>query len=189
MIGSRRHCHVCRSANPPNQKRLVSRGTLAGLTLLLTTVSLCNQSAGQSPAADNCKPVSEGTTDVGCWIMAHQLVGQRTPEPFWHLDVYPTRAAAKAARGPRGTVVESLGRIWLLTIEKAGWRAAQGEHVAEIGPLPIVPGEEYTAQYMEAIFKPGMTSSIHTQAGPEAWVYRSRRIRQVSSLDAQAAKR
>jgi hypothetical protein len=24
---------------------------------------------------------------VGCWIMAHQPVGQRTPEPFWHLDV------------------------------------------------------------------------------------------------------
>jgi quercetin dioxygenase-like cupin family protein len=169
MIGSRRHRHVCWSANPPNEERLVPGGALAVVALLLTTLSLCNQSSGQSPAADNCKPVSDRTTDVGCWIMAHQPVGQLTRDPFWHLDVYPTRAAAEAAKGPRGTVVESLGKVWLLTIEKAGWRAAKGEHVAEIGPLPIVPEEEYTAQYMEAIFNPGMTSSIHTHAGPEAW--------------------
>ena len=166
MIGLRRP--VCWSRNP-SEERLVPRGTLAVVILLLTTLSLCNQSSGQSPAADNCKPVSERTTDVGCWIMAHRPVGQLITEPFWHLDVYPTRAAAETAMGPRGTVVESLGKVWLLTIEKAGWRPAKGEHVAEIGPLPIVPGKEYTAQSMEAIFNPGMTSSIHTQAGPEAW--------------------
>jgi hypothetical protein len=31
---------------------------------------------------------------------------------------------AEKAKGPRGTVVESLGKVWLLTIEKAGWRPA-----------------------------------------------------------------
>jgi hypothetical protein len=142
------------------------------------------------PCSRQLQTGSERTTDVGCWIMAHQPVGQLTTEPFWHLDVYPTRAAAETAMGPRGTVVESLGKVWLLTIEKAGWRPAKGEHVAKIGPLPIVPGEEYTAQYMEAIFNPGMTSSIHTHAGPEAWytvvVWRRRKV---SSLDARAAKR
>jgi quercetin dioxygenase-like cupin family protein len=106
---------------------------------------------------------------VGCWIIAHQPIGQMTTQILWYLDVFPTRSAAEAAKGPHGTVVESMGKVWLLTIEKAGWRASKGERMAEIGPLPVVEGEEYSAQYMEAIFNPGMTSSLHTHAGPEAW--------------------
>ena len=45
----------------------------------------------------------------------------------------------------------------------------EGERIAEIGPLPVIAGEKYSAQYMEAILTPGMTSAIHTHAGPEAW--------------------
>ena len=41
--------------------------------------------------------------------------------------------------------------------------------VAKVGPLPIRVGEKYSAQYMEAVLDPGMTSSIHVHAGPEAW--------------------
>src|SRR5215216_7685842 len=43
------------------------------------------------------------------------------------------------------------------------------ESIAEIGPLPVVAGENYSVQYMEAIFTPGMTAPSHTHAGPEAW--------------------
>lgn len=60
-------------------------------------------------------------------------------------------------------------RSGLLTIEKAGWQPTKGHRIAEIGPLPVVGGEEYSAQYMEAILNPGMTSSLHSHAGPEAW--------------------
>jgi hypothetical protein len=88
---------------------------------------------------------------------------------FWHLDVYPTRAAAEAVQGPRGVVLESLGKVWLLTIEEAEWQSPNGQRIARIGPLPITPGEKYSAQYMEAIMTPGMTSSVHSHAGPEAW--------------------
>jgi len=136
---------------------------------LVTMLLLCKPSSGQSGWVGNCKPVSERTGEVGCWIIAHQPVGQLTSQSYWHLDVYPTRAAAEAVKGPRGIVVESLGKVWLLTVEKAGWRPPTGERVAEIGPLPIIAGEEYSAQYMEAILNPGMTSAIHTHAGPEAW--------------------
>jgi quercetin dioxygenase-like cupin family protein len=102
--------------------------------------------------------------------MANQPVGELTrSEIFWHLDVYPSRAAAERAKGSRGTVIESLDKVWLLSIEPAGWRPAGGEHVAEIGPLPVIAGETYAAQYMEAIFTPGMTAPTHTHAGPEAW--------------------
>ena len=102
--------------------------------------------------------------------MAHGPVGLlAAPKTFWHLDTYPTRAAAEAAKGPRGFVVESLGKIWLLTIEDAGWRPSGAERVAEIGPLPVIAGEKYSAVYMEAIFDPGMTAPAHIHSGPEAW--------------------
>ncbi len=137
--------------------------------LSLTVVSLGGQLCGQSAGMGNCKPVSERTSEVGCWIIAHQPVGQLTGQTFWYLDAFPTRPAAEEAKGPRGTVVESLGKVWLLTVDKAGWQSSKGERIAEIGPLPVVAGEEYSAQYMEAILNPGMTSAIHTHAGPEAW--------------------
>jgi hypothetical protein len=54
------------------------------------------------------------------------------------LDVYPTRAAAEAAKGARGTVVDSLGKVWLLTIAEGGWRPLGGERIAEIGRMTVI---------------------------------------------------
>jgi quercetin dioxygenase-like cupin family protein len=146
-----------------------SRVALVSVVLSLTPLLQGNRSSGQSAASVSCKPVSERTSELGCWIIAHQPVGKVTSQPFWYLDVYPTHEAAEAEKGPRGVVVESLGRVWLLTIEEAKWRPSKRERVAEIGPLPVVAGEEYSAQYMEAVFTPGMTSVEHTHSGPEAW--------------------
>ena len=102
--------------------------------------------------------------------MADQPIGPLTKaQVFWHLDVYPTRVAAEADRGPRSTVLESLGKVWLLTVDEEKWKPSHGQRIAEIGPLPIDAGEKYSAQYMEAISAPGMTSSIHVHSGPEAW--------------------
>jgi quercetin dioxygenase-like cupin family protein len=139
------------------------------VALSLTAFLSGERSSGQSAGMSVCKPVSERTSEVGCWIIAHEPVGRLTAAPFWYLDSYSTRAAAEAAKGPGGSVVESLGKVWLLTIEKAGWQSSKGERIAQIGPLPVIAGEEYSAQYMEAIFNPGMTSNVHTHAGPEAW--------------------
>lgn len=132
---------------------------------------LCLSLASAQPVPGGaCKPVSERTREVGCWIIAHEPVGPiAQPEVFWYLDTYATHEAAAAAKGPRGIVVEALGKIRLLTVEKAGWRPAGGERIAEIGPLAVKPGETYSAQYMEAIFTPGMTAPAHTHSGPEAW--------------------
>jgi hypothetical protein len=67
-------------------------------------------------------------------------------------------------------VVEALGKFWLLTIEKSEWRPTlKGERVAEIGPIPVNAGGEYSATFMEAIFTPGMTSEVHNHSGPEAF--------------------
>jgi hypothetical protein len=109
--------------------------------------------------------VSERTTELGCWILVDHPLGRiEQAAVFWYLDVYPTRPEAEKAGGPRGTIIESLGKIWLLTIEKAGWRpSVQGERIAEIGPLPVSVGKQYSALFMESISTPGNDFS-HTYA-------------------------
>jgi hypothetical protein len=68
------------------------------------------------------KPAIARTQDIGCWILADNPVGQLAkPLVFWHLDAYPTRVAAEADKGSRGTVIESFGKVWLMTIEDDNW--------------------------------------------------------------------
>jgi quercetin dioxygenase-like cupin family protein len=144
---------------------------LAAAAATLVGVLLGAQVAAQHvPEGTRCIPISERTGDTGCWIIADWPLGKLgRSEIFWHLDAYLTRADADRAKGQDGTVVESLGKIWLLTIQDKGWRPSGGERIAEIGPLPISPNEPYSAQYMEAIFTPGMTAPPHIHSGPEAW--------------------
>ena len=138
-----------------------------GVLLLLGTPLVAQ---GVAVPGDPCKPVSARTQQIGCWILADNPVGQLTkPEVFWHLDTYSTRLDAEADKGPRGTVVESFGKVWLMTIEDENWRSAHGNRIAKIGPLPVIAGEKYSAQFMEADFTPGMTAPTHLHSGPEAW--------------------
>jgi quercetin dioxygenase-like cupin family protein len=118
-----------------------------------------------------CIPVSErARREFGCFILATQIIGPLdSAHAFWHLSTFATRSAADAAAGPHGKVVEALGTMWLLTIAGARWRPSQGTHVAAIGPLPVARGVAYTAQYMEAVLRPGMKSLVHRHSGPEAW--------------------
>ena len=149
-------------------QQLRQSSILSSCLLLLT----CSQMVAQGVAVsgDPCKPASTRTQEVGCWILADDPIGQLTrPEVFWHLDAYPSRLAAQADKGPRGVIVESFNKVWLMTIESEVWKSAHGDHIAEIGPLPIVAGENYSAQYMEADFTPGMTAPAHMHSGPEAW--------------------
>lgn len=141
------------------------RAALIRVAFLLVALA-----ASPGAVAQICTPVGERTTELGCWIVADTEMGRLPKRPiFWHLDTYATRAEAEAAQGPRGTVVASLGKIWLLTIDVAGWRPSGGARVAEIGPLPVDIDAKYSVQYMEAIFAPGMTAPTHRHSGPEAW--------------------
>jgi hypothetical protein len=151
---------------------MIRRMLLIGIMFFCSRLLPCNQVVAQGVAVpgDKCKPVSERTQEIGCWILADDSVGQLTkPQVFWHLDTYPTRSAAQADKWPQGIVVESFGKVWLMTISDDKWRSAHGNRVAEIGPLPIVAGDMYSAQLMEADFTPGMTAAAHIHSGPEAW--------------------
>ncbi|MGH7616764.1 MAG: hypothetical protein ACREPM_06015 [Gemmatimonadaceae bacterium] len=118
-----------------------------------------------------CKPVIERSTEVGCWILIDQSVGRAVgPEMYWHLDAYDDSARAVRVKGAHGVVIRALGRTWVMIIDATRRRASQpGTHVADIGPLRVTPGLEYSATFMEAISMPGTTSAVHRHSGPEAW--------------------
>lgn len=151
--------------------RVASSPWTGALLLLLaaTAVPRANLSA---QTEGTCVPVTDrADRTFGCFITAREELGPlpARPELYWHLQTYPTRAAADSARVARSTVVESLGKIWLFTIAPAEWRARGGERAARIGPLPLVAADSLAAVYMEGIFQPGMQSMVHRHPGVEAW--------------------
>ena len=159
------------------------RSSAAALTLVVTLASpaiAAAQERGPDGRARNpglpgwCEtPVADRKAEPGCYTTAIADVG-RLPAPtvYWHLDRFPSNAAAEASRGPRGTVVESQRQHWLFTIGDAAWRPGAGERVATIGPLAVDPAEPYTARYLESVIAAGFqdgTGKAHWHPGPEAW--------------------
>jgi len=139
------------------------------ITSLLAAATAAGIVCAQVPGGGNT-PVSQRTGEAGRYLTATELLGALPQAAlFWHLYAYPTHAAAESAKGSRGAVVESFGKVWLYTIADSEWRASSGERIATIGPLPITAGKQYTARYMEAVFPPGMRAAIHRHSGPEAW--------------------
>ncbi len=142
---------------------------LAGVTLVTLAALGASSAAAQT---EGCTAVTQrGDREYGCFITARQELGvlPRATGLYWHLDVFRTRAAAERAREGRGTVVESLGRLWLFTIAAVNWRPAGGERIGLVGPLPLVNAATYAAVYMEGVFRPGMHSPVHRHQGVEAW--------------------
>ena len=146
--------------------------TCAVMTLTAWGVALAqtDRPGAERGGVRGCPPVGERKVELGCYTLAVNVLGDLPNVPlYWTLDTYPTRAAAEAAKTPRGTVVESLGKVWLLTIAEGDFKAVGGERVARIGPLPLDHDGRFTAAYMEAIMMPGARTPPHRHPGPEAW--------------------
>jgi quercetin dioxygenase-like cupin family protein len=155
-----------RSLRPHSLGAVIGAGCLIGVLASPGTTSAQVDSRRGPPG---CVPVAERQIERGCYILVSDPLGELPARPLhWHIDVYPSRAAAEAGRETRGTVVEALGRVWLMSIAEAGYRARGGEHVAEIGPLPTTAGMRYTASYMEGVMLPGVVTGVHRHRGPEA---------------------
>jgi quercetin dioxygenase-like cupin family protein len=142
------------------------------LPLLLATFALADiflaPASAQVPG--RCEvAASQRTTEAGCYVSATVRLGELPAGPlFWHLYTYPNRAAAEVESGPRATVVEALGKVWLYAIAEEGWRPATGERMAVLGLPQAHPGKLYSAHYVEAIFPPGMKTAVHFHHGSEA---------------------
>jgi quercetin dioxygenase-like cupin family protein len=128
------------------------------------------QLAGTRIAGGCDVPVAQRTSDTGCYLVATAPLGNLPAEPqYWHLYQYPTQADAERIAGPRGTVVNSFGRNWVYTIAGKDWKPSSGDRITVLGPFVTSPSKQYTARYMEAVFAPGMQTSVHTHSGAEAW--------------------
>jgi quercetin dioxygenase-like cupin family protein len=139
-------------------------GALAGACVPASATDVPQDTGGA------CIPASERAgRPFGCFMLMAEPIGKLDRATFWHLETFPTRDAAEKAKGAHAAVLEAFDKIWLLTMADAGWRSKSGTHVAEIGPIAVTGGRDYTAQFMEATFRPGMKSRIHRHSGPEAW--------------------
>jgi len=143
-------------------------GVLLGMIVCATCLTTFAQ---EPPVPGMCNvPVSQRAGDIGCYLTATETLGALPEDArFWHVYNYPTRSAAEAAKGPRGTVVEAFGKVWLYTIAASTWKPTDGQRAAVVGPLPIAKGTNYTARYMEAVFPANMATSVHVHSGAEAW--------------------
>ena len=137
---------------------------LACVTIILTPLS------AQQHSLVSCRPASERVSPEGCWIIASQTLG-KLPEGsvYWTIDAYPSRISAEQGKTGNGTIVDALGKSWLLSVGPRLDAPLRGSRITQIGPLPIQPGEAYTAQYMEAVLPPGAVSRTHLHSGPEAF--------------------
>lgn len=116
-----------------------------------------------------CDLAPAQTARPGANAIASVVLGELPQTPlYWHLDTYPTRAAAETDKGARGTVVELFDKVWLFTIAEADWRPASGDRVATIGPLQLGSGGSFTASYLQAATSPGFQTDVHQHPGPEA---------------------
>jgi quercetin dioxygenase-like cupin family protein len=113
--------------------------------------------------------MAEKTGEEGCWILGIQPLGVPAGAVYWTIDSFPTRELAEQAKGPRGMVVASLGKVWLLSIGEKPELPKSGTRVTQIGPLTVVKGRSYAAQYMEATLQPGRVSRTHLHSGVEAF--------------------
>jgi quercetin dioxygenase-like cupin family protein len=149
---------------------------VAGAVLMLiakqavTVGVVLGQSTATSQIDMRCKPVSERTGEIGCHILAQAPLPRLADTPlYWHLDTYVSQSVAEAAASPTSTIVEAHGKVWLLTLGPQSWRPSGGDRVAAVGPLPVMPGREYAAQFMASVFPPGSIVPPHKHPGPEAF--------------------
>lgn len=112
---------------------------------------------------------------IGCLLLAKKEVS-RFPEGalFWHLNKFPTREAAEAAKGQTVMVVEAESQFWLFSFGQRGSVPKQGKHVASVGPLQLTsdklpPAKSYEIVAYLAVMPPNEYTGVHTHPGPEAW--------------------
>jgi quercetin dioxygenase-like cupin family protein len=138
---------------------------LVGLAML--AVSALPSAASAQATTRECG--ADEVPGPACLLAREELPSLPKGDLFWHLDRFTSKEAAERAADTTSTVVRAFGSTWLFTIAKARWRSRGGEHVADIGPLPLVPSSTYAVEYLRSVFNPGTTAPLHIHSGPEAF--------------------
>jgi hypothetical protein len=120
---------------------------------------------------------TSGKRPVGadCAIVAHRTFAALPKEPVvLRVENFVSTQAAQNSATPAGAVVETAGKIWLLTVASQGERSKSGTFVTEIGPISGIPtATNYEIQVADADFGPEMnpaiSKAVHTHSGLEIW--------------------
>lgn len=107
--------------------------------------------------------------ELGCSIIESKLLPTDLKEPvFWHLDRFASLERARAAVWPASIAFEAVGTVWLMTIEATPSEHHGGQHVTQVGPLPLPHAPRYAMVVQSALFAAGMYSLAHHHSGVEA---------------------
>lgn len=139
------------------------------VAVMLLSVLTANTAAAQ--LASPCVVDSpERRGEVGCSIIESKALPDGLKEPlFWHIDRFDSLEFARKAVGPRSIAFEAAGTSWLMTIESETSDHHGGQHVTQVGPLPLPTAASYTMQLQSSAHSPGMYSLAHTHSGVEAF--------------------
>jgi quercetin dioxygenase-like cupin family protein len=121
----------------------------------------CNESPtpGKRPSNSDCALLVRGKFSV------------LPPGPLlWRFENFPTKEAAQRAATLASAVVETAGKVWLLTLSSKGGRSNGGTFVTETDQLPLIPSApSYEIVVYEADLGPEANVPAHTHSGPETW--------------------
>lgn len=138
------------------------------LLLLIRPPLVATESTVHTPSAGvphTCVAVPPGATrpEFGCFrIGVAKNLKFSSPTVFWHLQAFPTLAAATQAKSPTGIVVEEDGRVWLSEFGARDLIPHGGRSIALIGPLSLVAGKSYDAEIAYSVMAPTDRSRVHT---------------------------
>src|SRR5688572_6112372 len=140
-----------------------SAGLMAVLLILIPNTA-------EPQLMSTCVPDSpERRGEIGCSIIQSKLLPQGLTEPvFWHIDRFDSPERARAAVGPASITFDAAGAWWLMTIERDTTDHRGGQHVTQVGPLPLPRAARYTMMVQSTVFMPGMYSLPHHHSGVEA---------------------
>jgi quercetin dioxygenase-like cupin family protein len=154
---------------------------VVGIVIALCTApaAVAQSQAGGGGTHDHrrfqCLDEGLKSSEVGCLLLAKREIA-RFPQGavFWHLNKFPSRAAAEAAKGQTDMVVEAEGVFWVFSFGPKDAAPRQGQLVASVGPLQMSSEKLPAAKSYEvvaylAVMPAGTHTRVHTHPGPEAW--------------------
>jgi quercetin dioxygenase-like cupin family protein len=136
----------------------------------LALLALAPHAAKAQATSRTCAGQAGETPGPAC-LVAHQDLGALPRGPlYWNIYTFADAQAAERAKPPQGAVVQAFGRVWLFEVGGKGRDLEGGQHLADVGPLPIEKAQgDFSAEYLKSTFLPGATAPVHVHSGPEAF--------------------
>ena len=134
-----------------------SWGWSVGVAAVLSILSMTTAAAQLMSTCAQDSPERRG--EIGCTVFQSKPLPEGLTAPvFWHIDRFDSADRARAAVGSTSIAFDAAGVWWLMTIERDTTDHHGGQHVTDVGPLPLPRAARYAMTVQSAMFMPGMYS-------------------------------